>query len=140
MTRVRQIAPKDAWKLMQENPKAILIDVRSSMEFLFVGHPTGAIHIPWIEAPDWTINPNFVTEVRKLMLGGAEALEDAPAPPILLICRSGRRSLHAGEVLTEAGFSEVYNVEEGFEGDLDDNRHRSTQGGWRFHGLPWEQC
>jgi hypothetical protein len=43
-------------------------------------------------------------------------------------------------VLIENGFVDVYNVDEGFEGELDEEHHRSTQGGWRYHGLPWEQC
>jgi len=50
------------------------------------------------------------------------------------------RSLDAGELLLLEGFTRVYNVLEGFEGELDDHHHRSAAGGWRFHGLPWEQC
>jgi rhodanese-related sulfurtransferase len=60
--------------------------------------------------------------------------------PVVLICRSGKRSLEAGNLLISKGFKEVYNVSEGFEGELDEQHHRSTNGGWRFHGLPWEQC
>jgi rhodanese-related sulfurtransferase len=59
--------------------------------------------------------------------------------PLLIICRSGRRSVDAGEALEAAGFSNVINVLDGFEGELDDNYHRGTLGGWRFHGLPWFQ-
>ena len=59
---------------------------------------------------------------------------------MVLICRSGVRSLEAGKALVEAGINDVYNVAEGFEGQLDDKHHRSSVGGWRFHGLPWEQC
>ncbi len=137
---VKSISPPQAWELVSKNPRAVMIDVRSSMEFLFVGHPKGSIHVPWIDAPEWTINPHFVTEVRKVMLGGiglAHASEDAP---VVLICRSGKRSLEAGKLLLNNGFNEVYNVLEGFEGELDEQHHRSTSGGWRFHGLPWEQC
>lgn len=139
MEEVHTISPKEAWDMLQENPRAVLVDVRSDMEFLFVGHPTGAIHVPWIDYPEWKLNPNFVTEIRKLVLGGIchEANESAP---VLLICRSGKRSLEAGYALIKEGFTEVYNVGEGFEGDLDEHHHRGTQGGWRFAGLPWEQC
>ena len=59
--------------------------------------------------------------------------------PVLLICRSGQRSVDAGEALEAAGFASVINVTEGFEGPLDDNYHRGTLGGWRCHGLPWQQ-
>lgn len=139
MSEFKHLSPKDAHRLAGENPRAVLIDIRSTMEYLFVGHPKGAIHIPWMDEPDWTVNPHFVTRVRELMLGGALDGE-AGAAPVILICRSGKRSLEAGKKLIEAGFAEVYNVLEGFEGDLDENHHRSTRGGWRFHQLPWEQC
>lgn len=125
---------------MQDDPRAVMIDVRSSMEHLFVGHPTGSVHVPWIDAPEWTVNPDFVTEVRKVMLGGIGSLEHGGDAPVLLICRSGKRSLEAGKLLLNNGFNDVYNVGEGFEGELDDTHHRSSVGGWRFHGLPWEQC
>lgn len=137
--QVKSITPQEASKLLEENPRAVLIDVRSSMEYLFVGHPKGAIHVPWIDEPDWKINENFVPHVRQVMLGGISCHGEGCAP-IILICRSGKRSLEAGELLVKEGFSEVYNVVEGFEGELDENHHRSTLGGWRHHGLPWEQC
>lgn len=136
----KEISPVDAYKLLEEEPRAVLIDIRSSMEFLFVGHPVGAVHIPWIDEPDWVINPQFASQVRKLMLGGVGSHHREMDAPILLICRSGKRSREAGEFLLEQGLSEVYNVSEGFEGDLDEHHHRSTVGGWRHHGLPWEQC
>ncbi|WP_018649337.1 MULTISPECIES: rhodanese-like domain-containing protein [unclassified Thioalkalivibrio] len=136
---VRRIHPQEAHQRLQERPRDLLIDIRSTMEFLFVGHPQGAIHIPWIDEPDWTVNPHFVPQVRKLLLGGAEDhSEDAPA--LYLICRSGKRTLAAGQALVDAGIENVYSVEEGFEGPLDEHHQRSTRGGWRYHGLPWEQC
>ena len=137
---IHELSPKAAWQLLQDDPRAILVDVRSNMEFLFVGHPTGAVHIPWIDEPDWEVNPNFVAEVRKLVLGGAVCDQEEGCAPIILICRSGKRSKEAGRKLLDAGLTRVYHIDEGFEGDLDDKHHRSTTGGWRFHGLPWEQC
>lgn len=137
---VKSLTPRQAWDLVQENPRAVMIDVRADMEYLFIGHPKGAIHVSWIDLPDWKVNPNFVSEVRKVMLGGLSCDNESGCAPIILICRSGKRSLEAGNALINDGFTEVYNVLEGFEGDLDDAHHRSTLGGWRFHGLPWEQC
>lgn len=136
---VKGLSPNKAFELLEANPKAVLIDVRSSMEYLFVGHPKGAVHVAWIDEPDWKINEHFSANVRQVMLGGLSSHEEDNAP-VVLICRSGKRSLEAGEVLIKDGFHEVYNVEEGFEGELDKDHHRSTVGGWRFHGLPWEQC
>lgn len=139
--QVRGLSPQEAWEYLQDNPRAILVDVRSNMEYLFVGHPVGAIHVPWIDEPDWQINPHFVTQIRKLLLGGVCAADgDFSCAPVILICRSGKRSLEAGKLLARNGFKEVYNISEGFEGDLDAGHHRSSIGGWRFRGLPWEQC
>ena len=140
VSQVKGLTPKEAYELISREPRAVLIDVRSEMEFLFVGHPVGAVHVPWIDEPDWVINPDFVKHVRQVMLGGLSHTGDQSSAPVLLICRSGKRSLEAGEQLVEAGFPEVYNVLEGFEGELDESHHRSSMGGWRFHGLPWAQC
>ena len=137
---VVNLSPKEAYEKLEADPRAVLIDVRSEMEFLFVGHPVGAVHVPWIDEPDWDINPNFVKQVRQVMLGGVSHLESSKSAPVILICRSGKRSVEAGEALLAAGLTEIYNVEEGFEGELDDNHHRSSLGGWRYHKLPWAQC
>jgi rhodanese-related sulfurtransferase len=136
--KLNTVTAKKAWEICQQDPRTLLVDVRSSMEFLFVGHPTGAVHIPWIDEPDWVINKNFVTEIRKLALGGLK--ESSDDVPIVLICRSGNRSEDAGKLLVESGIKNVCHIDEGFEGKLDDSHHRSAVGGWRFHGLPWEQC
>ena len=134
------ITPRQAWDMVQQDPRALLVDIRSSMEYLFVGHPKGAVHVAWIDEPDWVVNPHFTTEIRKLLLGGAICDTDNPCAPVILICRSGKRSLEAGKTLIRDGLKAVYHVDEGFEGDLDENHHRSSKGGWRFRGLPWEQC
>ncbi|HAJ92874.1 MAG TPA: sulfurtransferase [Gammaproteobacteria bacterium] len=137
---VKSFSPPQAFDFIEKNQRTVLIDVRSSMEFLFVGHPRGSVHVPWIDAPDWIVNPDFVTEVRKVMLGGVGVDEHGSDAPVVLICRSGKRSLEAGKLLLSNGFLDVYNIVEGFEGELDETHRRSTLGGWRFHGLPWEQC
>ena len=128
---MQHLTPKEAYEFLQGNPSAVFIDCRSEMEYLFVGHPTGAIMIPWNDGPDWEVNPHFVGHVRK-----AASVDR----PLVLICRSGNRSLDAGAALEKAGFTQVYNVLHGFEGELDANHHRNASTGWRFDGLPWEQC
>ena len=137
--KLKNLSPVEAYELINKDSRSLLVDIRSNMEFLFVGHPQGSIHVPWIDEPDWVINPHFVTEIRQLLLGGVSKQGEGSAP-IILICRSGKRSKDAGKVLLEAGLTNVYHVDEGFEGDLDANHHRSSIGGWRYHGLPWEQC
>jgi len=136
----RPLTPQESHTLLAQDPRAVLIDIRSTMEFLFVGHPKGAVHVAWIDEPNWDVNPHFAIDVRKVMLGGVVcSLEDGCAP-VILICRSGKRSLEAGRTLITAGMRNIFHVDEGFEGDLDEHHHRSSVGGWRYHGLPWEQC
>lgn len=130
---MKHLTPKEAYAFLNENPEALLIDVRSEIEYLFVGHPKGAIHVSWNDGPDWEVNPHFVGEIKKLAGHGTDR-------PIVLICRSGNRSVSAGEALVEAGFQNIYNVLYGFEGELDENHHRGRINGWRHDGLPWEQC
>ena len=137
---LKNITPTAAWEMMKKDPRAMLVDIRSSMEYLFVGHPKGAVHVAWIDEPDWKVNPDFTTEIRKLILGGVVHAGEIESAPIMLICRSGKRSVEAGKQLLADGMTNVYNVIQGFEGDLDENHHRSTIGGWRYEGLPWEQC
>ena len=129
---MQHLDPKAAHASLQAHPRAMLIDCRTEIEHMYVGHPVGAEHVAWQEAPDWDIDPEFADKVKWLVGGDLQR-------PLLLICRSGHRSLYAGEALEKAGFVCVINVLEGFEGPLDDDFHRGTQGGWRHHGLPWQQ-
>jgi rhodanese-related sulfurtransferase len=128
---MKNLTPNEAHTFVQSNADAVLVDCRSEWEFLFVGHPIGALLIPWYEGENWDLNPRFLGEVR------AAASHHRP---VVLICRSGNRSREAGEFLEKNGFTEVFNVQYGFEGELDEHHHRSTLNGWRFDGLPWEQC
>ena len=125
------LSAPDAWDFLQSHPDAKLIDIRSSMEYLFIGHPLDCIHIAWMEDPDWDINPHFEVEIRAHQINNS---------PIILICRSGNRSEKAGIQLLNAGLKNIYHVTDGFEGDRDTRNHRGSLNGWRFHGLPWEQC
>lgn len=133
------LSPQQAYDLLQTDSHARLVDVRSTMEYLFVGHPVGAVHIPWIDEPGWKANPDFIADVRKLSLSANKEQTDDD-PPIILICRSGQRSLAAGQALLAAGFSNISHIDEGFEGKLNDQHQRNTLNGWRSRGLPWEQC
>ena len=128
---MKHLTPMETHAFLEENREAVFIDCRSEWEFLFVGHPIGAILIPWYEGENWDLNPRFLGEVR---------IAASHNRPVVLICRSGNRSREAGEFLEQHGFTDVYNVKYGFEGELDDQHHRSTLNGWRYDGLPWEQC
>ncbi len=131
MSGIKSISPLQAQEILQSNTQAKLVDVRTSIEFSFVGHPIGAIHIPFKRPPNWDAFLDFNQQV--------DAAIDSLSTPLILMCRSGVRSMDAAKLLEKAGYHALYNMEQGFEGDKDDHNHRSTINGWRFHQLPWEQ-
>jgi len=128
---IENLTPQQSWELMQSNAQAVLIDVRTKMEHDFVGHPLQSVHIPWKEAPDWQINNDFVNQVKQVI--------NDRSVPILLLCRSGQRSLEAAKLLETQGFEYLVNILDGFEGALDEKKHRGNISGWRYSQLPWEQ-
>ena len=130
---MEHFTPTQTHTFLQQHPEAVFIDTRSEMEYMFVGHPVGAMMVPWYDGADWELNPHFVGQVKKLAGANFEKR------PIVLICRSGNRTIEAGEALERAGFKNVINVLHGFEGELDANHHRNSVSGWRVDGLPWEQ-
>lgn len=129
--------PKAAWKMLESEPAAVLIDVRTLAEWQYVGVPDlspldrKAAFVEWQRFPDGSPNPEFVEQVTRIV--------PDPEVPVLFLCRSGVRSMHAAIALTEAGYARCYNVAEGFEGDKDTTLHRGTVGGWKVAGLPWQQ-
>ncbi len=136
---INEIRPKEAYKLLEQHENAVLIDVRSVMEYEFVGHPLNAMHISIKEPPVWVTQQDFVNKVRISLEQRLPENKEILEIPLLMLCRSGKRSELGAEMLSNDGFTNVYNVLEGFEGDKDDDGHRNTINGWRFHGLPWEQ-
>lgn len=129
---MRNLLPKEAWALLQQQPEALFVDVRMEIESMYVGRPPGVRTIPWYEYPDLQPDPAaFVAALDRETRSRDRT--------VVLICRSGQRTVTAGLALEAAGFTDVVNVLHGFEGDLDGRFHRSTLNGWRFDGLPWEQ-
>lgn len=123
------VTPQHAWSLHAAG-EAVLVDVRTAEERTFVGRVPDTLHVAWATGTSLTRNPRFVRELE------AKTGKDAV---IVLLCRSGNRSALAAEAAAKAGFTNVFNVLEGFEGDLDDAGRRGSRNGWRFHGLPWVQ-
>ena len=133
LTYAGGVPPALAWQLVQAN-RALLVDVRSTEERKFVGHVPGSLHVAWATGTSLVRNPRFVRELEAKLAkdGGKDAV-------VLLLCRSGKRSVLAAEAAAAAGFTHVFNVLEGFEGEIDAHLHRGGSDGWRFHGLPWVQ-
>ena len=122
--------------MLADDPEAVLVDVRTRAEWKFVGVPElsglgrDVVFIEW-NAIDGTRNERFVDD---LLAAGVTPGER----PVVFLCRSGNRSVGAAEAATAAGIAPSYNVSDGFEGDLDEQKHRGVTG-WRAAGLPWKQ-
>lgn len=123
------LKPTDAWFLVEQG-HAILVDVRTNEERKFVGYVPESIHIAWATGTAFNRNPRFLKELDSKV--GKDKI-------ILLLCRSGKRSALAAAAAFSAGFAQVYNVLEGFEGDLNTHKQRNSTNGWRLHQLPWLQ-
>lgn len=124
------VPPAVAWELFSSKD-ALLVDVRTGEERKFVGHVPHSLHVPWATGTALTRNPRFVRELES-KIGGKDTV-------VLLLCRSGKRSVLAAEAAARAGFTNVYNVLEGFEGEIDERQQRGKADGWRLRGLPWVQ-
>ena len=132
----RNLLPKMAIDRLNENPDAVLIDVRTSAEHKYVGFPENSILIPWFDEPDLNSDPSaFCKAVNNHLSDRIDIL----GTELILICRSGFRSNEALKCLQSNGFTCVSHVASGFEGDLDENDHRGNLNGWRNDGMPWSQ-
>ena len=140
---VTEVLPHEAWEGLKSEPNTVLVDVRTKAEWSYVGYPSlddlskETIRVEWLAFPEMSVNPEFTGELFS-------RFGDRFPDKIFFICRSGVRSLDAAEyvsdVLREIGRKTVcVNVEEGFEGDLNDEKHRGTLNGWKKSGLPWRQ-
>ncbi len=122
------LLPAEAHALMKQGAK--LVDVRTRAEQHFVGSVPGSERIEWSTYPDGARNSSFLEQL------GEEVRKDEP---VMFLCRSGVRSHSAAMAATAAGWTEAYNILEGFEGDKDADGHRNTVGGWKHARLPWIQ-
>jgi rhodanese-related sulfurtransferase len=126
MTYAGDLTPSEAFELVRDNPDAVLVDVRTTAEWAQVGVPDltqlgkEVVFLEWQQGPQRSLNPAFVDELKQAV---------PPDVPVVMICRSGVRSVAAAHAATAAGLGPAYNVLEGFEG----------AGGWQRNGLPWGQ-
>lgn len=133
------VAPNEAWRILQSDPDAVLVDVRTRPEWSFVGQPdlSGANKEPvlmeWQQFPAMSLNAGFTADLTAAL---GEARKHTP---VFFLCRTGGRSRAAAIAMTAAGFGGCFNIVGGFEGDLDDGRHRGGRNGWKAAALPWVQ-
>lgn len=143
MSYAGDVTPLEAWKLLADDPRTVLVDVRTEAEWCFVGVPDlsslgrEAIFIEW-NNNDGTRNGDFLAELRRRISFSDNGIGGEEGRSVLFLCRSGGRSVAAAEAATAAGIVPAYNVLDGFEG------HPNTQRdcgeiGWRAEGLPWKR-
>lgn len=133
----------EAWLGLAEDPKAVLVDVRTKAEWTFVGVPDlsplgkEVVFVEWQNFPDMQVDQaGFVDAVSSAMRERGLSTET----PVYFLCRSGQRSAAAARAMTTAGYAACFNVAGGFEGRVDAARHRGTVEGWKAAGLPWVQA
>lgn len=140
---VTEMSPDTAYAALSDDSTAILIDVRTRPEWSFVGVPDlqglgrQAILVEWRQYPEMSVNTRFTEAV-------IDASGGTLPEQIFFICRSGARSYEAAEAVARFAKSQglnalCVNVAEGFEGDLDGERHRGQLNGWKARNLPWKQ-
>jgi rhodanese-related sulfurtransferase len=140
-TAVDEVDVGTAWEGLSAGDGAQLVDVRTRAEWTYVGIPDLAslgkrpVLVEWQTFPDQTVDQRFAERLA----GELKALGVKPEDDLFFICRSGSRSLAAAKAMAVAGYQKCHNVAGGFEGPLDDDRHRGALEGWKAAGLPWQQ-
>lgn len=122
------LTPQEAYEVLQKTLHAKLVDVRTTAELELVGKISGATHIEWAFYPGMVANPDFAAHLE--MQVDKEAL-------VIFMCRTGGRSHNAAATAAKLGFTEAYNMLEGFEGEANENKQRTFINGWKHAGLPW---
>ena len=139
--RVSDVSAQQAYAMLERDKSAVLVDVRTKAEWSYVGVPDisglgkQVILLEWQQFPEMTINADFTASLEKTLLDKGAAAD----APVLFLCRSGVRSRAAAIAMSEAGWSQCFNIANGFEGPLDDKRRRGALEGWKAQGLPWMQ-
>ncbi len=127
------LTPKEAFEMLQANPKALLVDVRTKAELELVGRVPGALNVEWAFYPGMVANENFAEQLIT-ELNNRHVDKDTV---LIFMCRTGGRSNNAATVAAALGFSQAYNTLEGFEGEANADKQRTLINGWKHAGLPW---
>ncbi len=122
------VTPREAFALLQADPRVILIDVRSQAELDLVGRIPSTLNIEWAFYPGMVANPDFASQLQ------AQVDKNLT---VIFMCRTGGRSHNAAVVADKLGYDHVYNMLEGFEGEANELKQRTLINGWKHAGLPW---
>jgi rhodanese-related sulfurtransferase len=138
---IEDVPVEKTWERLKSDPRSVLVDVRTRAEWAFVGLPDlseagkQVVTVEWQTFPDNRIDPDFNGRLSTALEKAGVKKDDE----VFFICRSGGRSRMAAEVMAVAGYRSCRNVAEGFEGPLDQHRHRGQVAGWKAARLPWVQ-
>lgn len=122
------MTPREAFDVLQANPQALLVDVRTQAELELVGRIPTALNIEWAFYPGMVANPDFAKQLVELV---------DKNQVLIFMCRTGGRSHNAAVVAQQLGYTNAYNMLEGFEGEANAIKQRTMVNGWKHAGLPW---
>lgn len=122
------LTPQEAFEILQENPKALLVDVRTQAELDLVGRIPSALNVEWAFYPGMVANPDFASQLQKQV---------DKSLTVVFMCRTGGRSHNAAVLAKQLGYDAAYNMLEGFEGEANGEKQRTLVNGWKHAGLPW---
>ena len=134
---IKNISSRECFEKLSTEVHSQLIDVRTKPEWIYVGVPDlssinkKVIFVSWQVYPEMGTNKFFENQILELNIKKDNNL--------YFICRSGNRSNNASEFLASRGFSNCFNVIDGFEGKLYHESHRALIDGWQFNNLPWKK-
>jgi len=127
------LTPQEAFEVLQANPQALLVDVRTKAELELVGKIPGALNVEWAFFPGMVANENFAEQLSA-ELDNRNIGKDSV---LIFLCRTGGRSNNAATVAASLGYSQAYNTLEGFEGEANADKQRTMINGWKHASLPW---
>ena len=122
------VTPQEAHELLQKNPEFLLIDVRTQAELALVGRVPSALNIEWAFYPGMVQNQDFAKQLSE---------KADKSKTLIFMCRTGGRSHNAAAVAASLGYTQAYNMLEGFEGEANGLNQRTMLNGWKHAGLPW---
>lgn len=134
--KVTNLFSFEAWEKLKATSN-YLIDTRTKEEIAFVGIPdleglsSHYLSLELAFYPGMKINDKFIDILKSTIENKEQEL--------FFICRSGVRSAMASELAANSGYTNCYNIIDGFEGELDSNSQRNNIAGWKFNKLPWKQ-
>ncbi len=132
------VNPTECYQALQDQPDALLIDVRTQPEWVFSGTPSLASINKKIQTISWKLYPTMETNSEFTQMVATVAPNKNT--PLYFLCKTGGRSTDAAIAMTQAGYTHCYNVAGGFEGDRDGRGRRGNVNGWKAAELPWEQA